>query len=51
MEKHNSAPQQPGSTDKTVQSPAKKQGLITKFLTWIARGAEKAQKEGSLCGK
>jgi hypothetical protein len=51
MDKQRIVPQQPEATEKTAQSPAKKQGLVAKFLTWIAKGAEKAQKDGSLCGK
>jgi hypothetical protein len=47
----NSGSRQPLSTEETTPAPTKKQGLAAKFLAWIARGAEKARKEGSLCGK
>ena len=51
MDKHNSISQQPGATEEATESPTEKQGLVTKLLAWIARGTEKARKEGSLCGK
>lgn len=51
MDKRHSESQQPKATEETAPSPTKKQGLVAKFLAWIAKGAEKAQKDGSLCGK
>ena len=51
MEKPNTASHQPGATKETDKAITKKQGLVERFFAWIARGAEKAQKAGSLCGK
>jgi hypothetical protein len=38
-----------GSTDKGMEIEKKKGGLIARFLSWIARGAEQAAKEGNFC--
>lgn len=51
MEKQNTVSQQPGATKETDKASTKEQGIVARFFAWIAKGAEKAKKAGTLCGK
>jgi len=51
MEKHNIVSPMPGETKETDKANTKKQGVVARFFAWIAQGAEKAKKAGTLCGK
>ncbi len=51
MEKHNTVSQQSGETKETDKASTTKQGVVARFFAWIAKGAEKAKKAGTLCGK
>ncbi|MBI9090258.1 MAG: hypothetical protein JEZ12_13660 [Desulfobacterium sp.] len=51
MEKHNTVSPMPGETKEMNKVSTKKQGFVARFFAWIAKGAEKAKKAGTLCGK
>ena len=46
MEKNNTILPKPEPTEK---AGIKKQGIVARFFAWIARGAEKAAKDGISC--